>query len=71
MTMTREQVTNCPFAPLPELNPHAFTSELNGLRSLPDSCSGLKLIYAVKALEPFADQGPTATGRQRDRQRRG
>ncbi len=60
-TTPREQVLHLLYAPLPELNPPGLApDQLAGLRSLPES-DRLKLVYAVNAPEPIADQVPAAT----------
>ncbi len=57
----KRQVTDLLFEPLPQLNLAGFNaSQVDGLRSLPEFCKDLQLIYALKALEPLAGRGPAA-----------
>ncbi len=58
--MTRDQVRDLLFAPLPELNPPGFRpDQLEGLRALPPFCRRLKPAFGLWALEPLADGPPS------------
>ncbi len=58
--LTRDQIRDLLFAPLPELNPPGFRpDQLAGLRALPPFCKRLKLASGLWALEPLADGPPS------------
>jgi len=63
MTKEGEELLHLLHSPLTELSPPGFgPSQLEGLRGLPELSKKLRLIHAVKALEPLVDQGPSAAG---------